>query len=188
MPSTTDESTQTTLPRGYHVDHHAPTSYIVRCSACGRRTITDDRGHAHRQASQHALHCNGDAGVTPIRPRHRPNKDDDHSPGELDPRHTELTGTDVILEYQSVQKRADCQRRRVTVTRMLPSEDGESGWLGFQAIATNGVTLRVTLPKEAVQTVAQGGHRYIGHLEAVHATTTPGETEQPVAADGGPSQ
>lgn len=175
------------IPRGYSVDHHGPTAFVVHCAACNLRLVLDSRGNAHRRAKTHALGCHGNAGVSPISADADIESDSDDldaHPDDLDPRRVDLTGSDVTVTYQSVQGGSGCQRRSVSVDRMLPAEDA-TDWRGFEATAENGVTLRVVASSDdpAVQVVAQNGRRVIGSLDSIRPKRT--MTGTTVATDGG---
>lgn len=178
------------VPRGYHADHQAPSAFVLRCSECGRLRVQNNRGNAIRSQANHALDCEGAVGLTPISPRDQPDDSDALAvqPGDLDPRITDLTGSDVQVTYRSAQGRENIQRRRVSVDRMLSAHlDAATHWRGFEATAENGVTLRVTADGDApgVYVDADNGRRRIGRLDAVQPITQPSDGRQPVATDGG---
>jgi hypothetical protein len=130
------------VPGGWRPDHSTPEKFVIRCSDCGRLSLTEDRGDAHDRADSHALTCE-QAGVTPISPLEEDDLDDEEERPTLAPSLTDLDGEEVTVVYRS-NRSGRLQERDAVVEEMLDSNH-DVPYRGFLAEASNGILLEIDL-------------------------------------------
>lgn len=169
-----DPTASGAIPRGWDVDHDVPTHFVVRCSHCDRISIEHDRGEAHTRADNHALHCHP-TGVTPVRKPEDAEDVDDFSSGKpttggLDAFGADVTGEEIVVNYESVSDRAGEQRITGDIVAMVPaSEEEPVDHRGIIVRLDNQRRRRVDLLREAVDCPhnCEDGWRTIGHLRSI---------------------
>ena len=116
------------VPRGWSVDHEAPDEFVVRCTRCGRVSVEDARGRAHRLADNHTLICSP-TGVTPVsRPPDlaggvEPEPDDSVAVAGIDALRHDVVGETLTVRYQSVDPNSAGREVSGDVVAMLPADD-----------------------------------------------------------------
>jgi proliferating cell nuclear antigen len=157
-------STSGAVPSGWSVDHEAPDEFVVRCTRCGRVSIEDARGRAHRLADNYTLVCSP-TGVTPVsRPQEpgggvEPEPDDSVVVAGVDALRHDVVGEALTVRYQSVDPSSGGREVSGDVVAMLPADDEAD-------IDHRGFILRLpTKVRRRVDIVA-------GTMECKHNSTT----------------
>ena len=152
------------VPSGWSVDHETPDEFVVRCTRCGRVSIKDARGRAHRLADNHALVCS-QTGVTPVsRPQEpgggvEPEPDDSVAVAGVDALRHDIVGETLTVSYESVDPTSGGCEVSGDVVAMLPADDEAD-------IDHRGFILRLpTKVRRRVDIVA-------GKIECRHNSTT----------------
>ena len=180
------------IPRGWSVEHSHPDAFVVRCTACGRVSIKDDRGRAHRFADNHALACSP-TGVTPVSQPDGSGDDPGPNGGPstsvlgVEPAEYDLTGEEVAVTYESVSCRAGSQRIIGDIVAMCPAPaDADVNYQAFVMRLESKSRRRVDLRGDRVLCAhnCPGGWRTIGRLERI--SPAPQAKNRPIAmTDGG---
>ena len=183
------------IPRGWSVDHRTPSDFVVRCTACGRISIRDERATAHRQAQSHALSCS-QTGVTPVS---RPEGDASVGAGEesepslllegVNLAAEDVVGMEVVVRYESISSRAGTQRASGLIESRLGGDSAP--YRGVELHVDDDRRLRVDVVDEAV--LCRGRElndgevqwRKIGNAEVLRPTRLENSASSAVATDGG---
>lgn len=181
------------IPRGWWIDHDAPSDFVVRCVECGRLSIRDGRAQAHKQAIRHALRCS-QTGVTPVvRPDNVSVGVDETEDAEslllledVNPRCDDIVGTEVVVRYESISSRAGTQEVSGLISSMLGGDSGS--YRGVELRVDDDRWLRVDVIDEAVlcegRELNSGGTQWrtIGEAEHLRPARV---GESAVVTDGG---
>jgi len=183
------------IPRGWSVDHETPDEFVVRCTHCGRVSINDDRGRAHRLADNHAIHCSP-TGVTPVsRPPDlcggvEPEPDGSVAVAGVDALRHDIVGETLTVRYQSVDPKSGGCEVSGDVVAMLPADDEvDIDHRGFILRLPTKVRRRVDIITGDIECRHNSatGWRSIGDVTAVSPAFRV-DSEPVVMTDGGSEQ
>ena len=179
------------IPRGWSVEHSHPDAFVVRCTACGRVSIKDDRGRAHRFADNHAIHCSP-TGVTPVTRPEGPASGPEPKPDAavavtgFDAFEHGLVGEEIVVRYDSIDPSSDGVQVAGDVVAMISAPDANVEYRGLVLRLPTGSRRRLDLVDGTIECEHNStqGWRTIGELTSVAPVAT--ANAEPVAmTDGG---
>jgi proliferating cell nuclear antigen len=179
------------IPRGWSVEHSHPDAFVVRCTACGRVSIKDDRGRAHRFADNHAIHCSP-TGVTPVSQPEGPASGPEPKPDAavavtgFDAFEHGLVGEEIVVRYDSIDPSSDGVQVAGDVVAMISAPDANVEYRGLMLRLPAGSRRRLDLVDGTIECEHNStqGWRTIGELTSVAPVAT--ANAEPVAmTDGG---
>jgi len=167
------------VPSGWSVDHESPDQFVVRCTQCGRVSIKDDRGRAHRLADNHAIRCSP-TGVTPVSRPDGPGGDREPEPDAavtvtgFDAFEHDLVGEEIVVRYDSIDPSSDGIQVAGDVVDMVSAPDADVEFRGLVLRLPTGVRRRLDLVDGTIgcEHNSTPGWRTIGELTSIAPTTT----------------
>jgi hypothetical protein len=109
------------IPHAWTVDHESPDEFVVRCTECGRESIKDDRGRAHRLADTHAVRCSP-TGVTPVSQPDSPSGDQAPEPEGDQPIVMTDGGTPIVDENDQTDDGGGGDRHVDNLTAIIDAD------------------------------------------------------------------